>query len=65
MRGFKWVLIALALIAFVYMIFLATQMSAEYDPLKTYQVELAENEVHERLTEISNLKPNLKMIPIG
>ena len=61
MRGFKWVFIALALIAFVYMIFLATQMSAVYDPLKTYQVELTENEVHERLTEISNLKPNLKI----
>jgi hypothetical protein len=61
MKEFKWFLIALTLAAFVYMIFLATQMSAVYDPLKTYQFGLTENEVHGRLTDISKLNPNLKI----
>ena len=61
MGKFKWVLIALILLAFVYVIFLATQMSAVYDPLKIYQLELTKKEVHALLTEISELKPDLKI----
>jgi hypothetical protein len=61
MKEFKWFSIALTLAAFVYMIFLATQMSAVYDPIKTYPFGLTENEVHSRLTDISKLKPNLKI----
>ena len=36
-------------------------MSAVYDPMKTYQLQLTENEVHTQLTTISHLKPNLKI----
>src|SRR5688572_16937970 len=61
MKGFKWFFIALTLTAFVYMIFFATQMSAVYDPIKIYQFGLTEKEVHARLTDISKLKPNLKI----
>ncbi|MGC3945570.1 MAG: hypothetical protein QM762_13805 [Chryseolinea sp.] len=61
MKEFKWFLIALTVAAFVYVIFLATQMSAVYDPIKTYQFRFTENEVHVRLTEISKLKTNLKI----
>jgi len=61
MKGFKYILIALALLAFVFVTYLGTQMSAVYDPLKIYQLRLTENEVHARLTNISNIKPNLKI----
>jgi hypothetical protein len=62
MKGIKYTLIGLAVTTLVYLIYFATQMSAVYDPVKTYQIGLTENEVYTQLTKISQLKPNLKII---
>ena len=62
MREIKYIIIGLAVTTFAYLIYLATQMSAVYDPMKTYQLRPTENEVYTQLTKISELKPNLKIV---
>ena len=46
----------------LYLLYLATQMSAVCDPIKIYKLGLTQDEVYAQLTQISEVAPNLEIV---
>lgn len=57
LKGLKIMMIGLVIFAVVYIIYFATQMSATYPPLKTYDYGLTYDELYQKLANVNSSNP--------